>query len=328
MDVQPEYVGPVGYVFAVAENPYCCWDFDHESRTLEFLDGLDTDHFNAAASQLVDHLDGDDAMAVSVMLRVSYHQALETLMSLLGASVQAPVAIPAWIARCSTNDLNDVVRGLRSGRPMLTHAGRQSVTFVGLSERIHRFAWPGEAGEDSTATRFGRFWSRLAVEFLDQAARAEYNALKHGNRVRPGGFTLAIGIEESPGVPAAPEAMRSLGGSPFGTTFFVSERVGTSKQHIRTRRTSVNWSPEALVLRLGLISMSISNIVGSLRCELGVDATTVEFVRPVPPSVFDDVWSSEPGARSTGMDRIIRIGTSDERPREELLAILERGDGR
>lgn len=141
--------------------------------------------------------------------------------------------------------------------------------------------------------------------------------------MRAGGFTLAMGVEEAPGLIAPREAMQSLGGSRFGTTFFVGERVGTTKQHIRIRRTSVNWSPEALLQRLGLISMSISNIVGSLRCELGADPTEVNFLRPIPSSAFDEVWRAEPGVRSTGMDTIIQIAESDECSKDELLAILE-----
>lgn len=139
MDGQREYVGPVGYVFAVAENPFCCWDFDHGSRTLDFLEGLGPEHFGTVASLLANELESDDAMAVSVMLRVVYHQALETLMSMLGAAVQAPVAVPAWIARCSTSDLASVVVSLRDGRPLLTQNGRRSMTFDAASKHLHRF---------------------------------------------------------------------------------------------------------------------------------------------------------------------------------------------
>ena len=326
MESNERYEGPIGYVFAVSENPYCCWDFDHEARSLAFLDGLDPDYFGTVASLCMSRLDTEDAVAVSVMLRVSYHQGLETLMSLLGAAVQAPSAIPAWIAQCSTGDLEDLVGTLRDGRPVLTQNGRHRWTFVELSEYVHRFAWADEIGEDSTAALFGRFWRRLASEVIDETARAEYNALKHGNRVRAGGFTLAIGVEKKPGVPAAPEAMHSLGGSPFGTTFFASERVSTAKHHIRTCRTSVNWSPEALAQRLFLISMSITNIVGALRCNFGIDPATVTFVRPDPWSAFDDVWAREPRIRTSAMDSIIRIDPRDERSRHELLAMIEGRD--
>ena len=55
------------------------------------------------------------------------------------------------------------------------------------------------------------------------AARAEYNSIKHGLRVNPGGSYIAVGAEQTPGVPAPPEAMRSMGGSPYGSTFFEIE---------------------------------------------------------------------------------------------------------
>lgn len=318
-----EYDELVGYVYAVGERPLCCWDYDHAGRTLEFLDGLDTGYFGAVAALYVEQLESDGRLPASVALRVSYHQGLETLFSLLAATTQAPAAVPAWIASCKTDELTDVVRRLRDGRRLLTQAGRARVSLLELSEYVHRFAWPDESGEESTAAAFGRLWERLSREFLDDTARVEYNALKHGNRVLPGGFTLAIGTEETPGVLAPPGAMRSLGGSRFGSTFFAVERVGASRHHIRTRRTSVNWTPLSLAQRLMLISMSIDNIVGALRCGLGADPGSVKFVRPDPLSAFEDAWAREPGVRTTNMDHVIQVDPSDELSKERLLEILE-----
>lgn len=316
--------GPLGYVFAVGRRPFCCWDHDHAGRTVEFLDGLDTGYFKGVASAIADQFDSGDSHPASVALRTSYHQGTEALFSLLAASAQAPAAVPAWIASCKTDDLQQVVGGLRDGRTMLTQAGSVRVSFLELSEFVHRFAWPNETGEGSTAANFGRFWRRLSVEFLDDTFRAEYNALKHGSRVRPGGFTLAIGTEETPGTAAPADQMRSLGGSEFGTTFFAADRVATSRHHIRMRRTSVNWDPKSLAQRLALISMSISNVVGALRCALGVDPSTVQFARPDPLTAFEDAWDNEPSVRATRMDTLIRIVPSDELSKDELIKILER----
>jgi len=315
---------PSGYVFAVAGRPYCCWDYDHVERGLEFLDGFDTEYFEMVAGLCLQDFEApDDQLRASVLLRTTYHQAVETLLSLLGAALQAPLAIPAWFTLCSTGDLTSLAASLRDGRSVLTWSGAQRVSFHELSERVHGMAWPDEDGEDSTAARFGKFWRGLSGELLDESARAEYNALKHGNRVRPGGFTLAIGLEETPGVAAPPEAMRSLGGSQFGSTFFTSERVGSSKEHIRAHRRSVNWSPEVLAKRLVLISMSLKNVVGSLRCALGIDPSTVEFVRPVPLDVFEEVWMLGPSVRSSSIDVVIRIDPADELSRDQLLDLLE-----
>ncbi len=315
--------GPLGYVFAVADNPYCCWDYDHDARTLEFLGGIDPGYFGTVAELFASELASDDPMAISMALRVTYQHGVETLMSLLGAAAQAPSAIPAWIAQCKTDELKEIVERLRDGRELLTQAGRQNVTFLDLAEHVHRCAWADESGVDSTASLFGRFWSRLASEFLNETARAEYNAIKHGNRVVAGGFSIAVGLEETHGVPAPPEAMRSLGGSQFGSTFFASERVGLSKIHIRTRRTSINWSPEGLAQRLLLVAMSIRNVVSALQCALGVDPTALEFERPDPISAFDDVWGREPGVRTSAVDVMLQIDPSDELTKDQLRAILE-----
>lgn len=246
---EAEHIGPEGHPFAVSERIYCCWDFDHRALTLQYLDGIDPDYFATIASLLAQQLEADDALASSVALRVLYHQGLETLMSLLGAAAQAPTVVPAWIAKCRTDDLQDVVGGLRRGSSLLTQAGTQQISFDDLSHHLHRFAWADEKGHDSTAARFGRFWRRLSHEFLDETARAEYNALKHGTRVLPGGFTMAIGVEDVPGVAAPPERMRSIGGSKFGSTFFAAKesgpRRGTSEPGGPRSTGCPNRSPSA-----------------------------------------------------------------------------------
>ena len=244
--------------------------------------------------------------------------------SMLGAYAQAPACVPAWLACCRSEDLRSIVEGLRRGRPLLTQAGRRSVSLDDLARDVLRHAWVDEDGPDSTRARFARFWSRLAGEFLDEKARAEYNSIKHGLRVNPGGFYLAIGREESPGVPASGEAMRSMGGSPYGSTFFEIESIGAGKRspHIRARSVSVNWSATGLCGRLALISLSITNIVGALRCAMGEDATTTEFVRPDRAEAFDEVWASV-GVTSSSMDTHVAIAPAQDRSRAELLTELE-----
>ena len=316
--------GPLGYAFAVADTAYCCWEYDHRSRTLEFLDGLDPDYFGTMAALLGAELDGDHSLAASVTIRMLYVQGIEALLALLAATVQAPEAVAAWIASSTTQDLDAVSRMLVHGQPILTQYGSQRLSLTDLSIHLHRFAWPDETGDEATGARFGRLWRRLASEFLDDVVRAENNALKHGHRVTAGGFSLLIGIEEVPGVPAPASAMRSVGASKHGTTFFRAERVGASKHHIRARRSSVNWSAVAVTNRLLLISMSIRNVVSALRCELGMDPATVLFHRPEDPDIFDDVWHEAVGIRHSNLDSVVRIGVGDEVSREDLLKELER----
>jgi len=228
--------GPQGYVFAVDERAYCCWEHDHVDRSLSFLDGIDPDYFRAVAEMLAEHVESDLALPASMVLRITYHQAIEALMSLLGALAQAPDCVHAWIFQAKGEAIKQVVGHIDRGDPILTQAGRQRVTFTELAEHVFQCVWSEETGASSTASRFARFWERLATDLLDDEARAEYNALKHGNRVSPGGFTLAIGAEEEYGVAPPPSAMRSLGGSRFGSSFLVVEPVGDKKWQSERRR--------------------------------------------------------------------------------------------
>lgn len=323
MTEDEEGLGPEGRPFAVADRVYCAWDVDHQARTLEFLDGVDTEYFASMARVLGERLDSDDDRAVSVALRVLYHQGIETLMSFLGAAAQGAWVVPAWIAKARTEDLQEVARRLGNGQALLTGVGPLPVSFDALSQQIHRYVWTDDAREPSTATQYARFWYLLAGEFLDEDVRAEYNALKHGTRVVPGGFTLAIGLEETYGVAPPPEQMRSLGGSAYGSTFYAIERVGATSWHVSTRRTSLNWLPDLLANRLVLLSMSINNIVGALRCELGVDPALVRFQRPVDPDAFNEVWSRSPGTKKVNLDHIVRISPEDELSREALRDLLQ-----
>jgi len=81
-----------------------------------------------------------------------------------------------------------------------------------------------------------------------------------------------------------------------------------------------------MVRRLVLISMSIKNVIGALRCELGVDPATVRFVRPEDGDAFADLWRPGPGM-SFDFDMHLFVAPEDELSKNELLAILEgRGD--
>lgn len=90
------------YVFAVGDEAYCCWDYDLPARNERFLRSLDGSYFSYVSGRHLDQIAGEDRQRASVALRGAYHHGLETLFSLLGAMVQAPEAVPAWIPKCST----------------------------------------------------------------------------------------------------------------------------------------------------------------------------------------------------------------------------------
>jgi hypothetical protein len=274
-------------IFLVNEEPYCLWKVDIHERSAEFLKGLDPDYFEYSLNA---HTATKDEQRASIALRTSLHHALETLFSLVGAYVQAPDCAYAWIAKCSNTDLRALVQRINNGNPtVFTKLNISSVTWSNIAESVFHTHMPGTDRQAKTMECFSSLWTRLAHEFTDPNHIDEYNSLKHGFRVKRGGFALAVGAEHQYGVPPPQSEMHLLGKSDFGTSFFKVEALGSDRKSrsIRTRRTSVNWSIERVILLAQLAYFSINNVVSALRFMNGVPAEQCRFLCPENDEDFD-----------------------------------------
>ena len=137
---------------------------------------------------------------------------------------------------------------------------------------------------------FSKFWQRLAREYIKQDFTDEYNSIKHGLRIKSGGFSLAIGKEDVPGKPAPPEKMNLVGRSQYGSTYNVIKNIGETKNHLQVMKSSRNWSPIDITWALHIISMSITNIINALKILNGDDATAVKFSWPSDLDTFEEPW--------------------------------------
>ena len=313
------------YVFAVADQPYCCWEYELAERNLRFLATLDTTYFQYIADRHFAEIEGDNRQRAAVALRAGYHHGLETLFSLLGALTQAPDAVPAWLPKCSTGALRHVVQSLSVGAPILTQCGRQRVRLEQLATIVHQYCWPDEDPPGLTGQRFARLWQLFTADFLNAHHIDEYNSIKHGFRVAAGGFTLRMGLESEYGAQAPVENMRTIGASPFGSAYLESRPVtadGAAKFHFRLRHCALNWRAEAMFQRLQLISCSINNVIGGLRCLNGVPPVEVPFHRPEDPGLFEGAWRWPVGINFSEMDASIDPATVDPIPRSHLLQEL------
>jgi hypothetical protein len=194
---------------------------------------------------------------------------------------QQPQFPLGWMLRYQTSDLREVVSAIQEQQPFHSLLIHRPVTWQSLSALVLTDVELPEKMPD-LARRFAAFWSRIAREFLSDKPQGEYNAIKHGLRVLPGGFQLSFGPEKAPGVKAAPEDMRSLGGSDFGSSFIVPLRIdGAQKHHFRVSRESLNWRPERLIIDMHLMAHSIGNAVSRLRA-LGGGTGEFKFAWPGP----------------------------------------------
>jgi hypothetical protein len=285
--------------FVVDERPFCLWDTDISRRTLQFLDSIDPSYYEYLADAHGQALSGENDQHAALAIRAAYSQALETLFALLCATVQAPVCPHAWMIKYRNRDLYSVVEKIHDRRPILSLVKEDRLSWQIVSDIVHvSLVLDDKEKERVIKQRFGQMWSRFASRFLDKGLNAEYNSIKHGLRVRPGGFQLAIGLEEEPGSPAPKERRHLLGKSDYGSSFFIAEAFESSRDHLRLVNSRLNWDPEDLAWGLHLISTSISNIISALRILNGSPAEEAQFIWPTNVNSFEQPWKR---SRSLGV---------------------------
>ena len=176
---------------------------------------------------------------------------------------------------------------------------------------------------------FSQFWSRLASDFVKQDFTDEYNSIKHGLRIQSGGFSLAIGREDEPGIPAPADRMQLIGKSKYGSSFNVLEKIGEHNFHQQSKITSRNWSPIDIAWALHLVSISISNVVAALKILNGTPAEQVNFHWPSELETFSEPWkrSMKLGVTSmTGFGNNIHPLLIKPFTREEILSNYPAGN--
>lgn len=311
-----------GTVFFVGDEPYCVWDAELQSLNKQFLDGLDPTYFEYAVDA---HLKSEDDKRASIALKLTLHHGLETFFSLAAALLQAPDCVFAWVPRCSTVTLREIVERITNeDQTLKVKLHIASIGWVGLANSVFARFQPGTERQAETAASFAKLWAGLAHEFLEPAYADEYNSLKHGFRVRGGGFTLEFGKPLEDGSP--PAEMQLLGRSDFGSAFLLIEPLGTRKgdRSLRVRRRYVNWSMERTILLCKAVHWSILNVTSALRIANGANAEECQFVRPVENVEFTRPWQHSPGVTTMTWESSVPAVDSLCRTKEELVAIWDR----
>lgn len=304
-------------VFVVNKEPYCIWEMNVGERNREFLNGIDPDYFSYVADI---HLNADDEKRAAIALRSDFHHALETLFSLIGSYVQAPDCAYAWIAKCSNNQLRKFVADVSCHRNSLfTKLNIDNVAWSEISRSVFSGYLPNTEKNGRTVSLFAELWGKLADEFLNDAHIDEYNSIKHGFRVRSGGFSLTIGLEHKYGVSPPQDEMKCIGHSEHGTTIIKLEKISSNKDErsYRSKRHSLNWSVKKTALLLQLVSMSINNITSALKISNGVEASTCKFTRPLEDGDFAAPWGYSTGVTSIDMDYILPFDNSMNTNKEQ-----------
>ncbi|MGD9932627.1 MAG: hypothetical protein AB7T37_02825 [Dehalococcoidia bacterium] len=287
--------------FCIDEKPTAVAFPDPRAASVEYLRSVDTQYFEYVANACRVLLQDDDRSnqhRAAQLLRQNMFQAVEATISLTFAVLQAPDNIPGWLSRYKLHHLRSLSEKVKHGRPFPVRVFLANYQWSGISEAIMENARFGSLEiERQTIGTFVKFlaWS---ADLVASDAWSEYNAMKHGVRVFPGGFVLRMGIERIPGQAAATEALRTIMSSEFGTTYPIAREVDRPQKGLVIGRASVGWRPDEVARQLVLASQLIHNLVLFARLYLRDEVgTEVAFVRPTDLRTFTGSSSAEPQIR-------------------------------
>ncbi|MET4577413.1 hypothetical protein [Ottowia thiooxydans] len=257
-------------IYAIDNELYCFWSNDLSADALTFLDSVDTGYFGYVADEALKHL-GDQVteMRAATNLRIAFFHGLESLLMLIAAAVQAPKCPQAYLGQCSNGALRSVLEKIDKGSVLPQYNRLLKVrSWPGIAEEVLGCFREAETEQQLLVGEFANLWADLATKQQNQIAIWEYNSLKHGFRIQPGGFSLKI---EAKG-PDHFTPLESTISEKFGTGFQVITKPGDDTDSNRSRvaeRHNVIWRVEDLAHLVHLISASLRNVVTYLRAYNG-----------------------------------------------------------
>jgi len=277
----------------IFETPFAVWSLDAKSENIDFLNSIQPRYFSYLAELYGSQLTGPDRHFAATALRGVYVQGLETLFSLIGATLQAPDAPAAYLLKYR-GEIRSVVEAITHDRPLNTIWNFPSLSWKVVADSL-LLDYGDDAVRQMNVEGFSSVWNYLAREYLNPHVSKEYNSIKHGLRLKMGGFSIAI---SSQGDEQSEAKSHTFGGSDFGSTFFTVEIIEESKNNIYFQQISNNWDVLKMIEALKFIDLSIRNILVFLQHHLGIetarldsflasDARAFEFIRRTSVGVLN-----------------------------------------
>jgi hypothetical protein len=265
--------------FVVGERPLCLWDTDIIGRNLTYLNSIDPGYFEYLGQLYARTLNEQEeqgqpasreAQHAAIALRTAYSQAIENFFALIFSAIQAPYCVPAWINAYKNNELRVLVEKVQEQKQIASRLETEIPSFPIIYDYLFPKLNIGDENyEASLKDGFIHIWQHFADDFLDESTSREYNSIKHGLRIRPGGYQFRIGVVEKPGIQPTEENMLEIANSNFGATYFYSQKIGDLMPHQCLKKESRTWDVESLFLAIHIISMSIFNVITALKVKNG-----------------------------------------------------------
>lgn len=289
-----EEIIPIEYaIIMINAKPSCIWEYQSiKEKNLRFVDNIDHTYFEFLAKTYLTKLNTKkNEHRAAISIRAAYSHGLETLFFLLGAFIQAPYCLPGWILLCSNQDLRDLINKINSHQKVASVFKNDWLDWNSIAEYVFQcFQIDDIQKRTEIVSGFAQLWHLFANDFTNETFVKEYNSIKHGFRVKTGGFSLQMGTQKEIGIPAAPESMVTMGSSKFGASFLDVVKIGNTKNHFYFNNISRNWDPEDMVGGLLLISQSIANVISAIKVLNGVNPRKIKYVWPSNLESFNEPW--------------------------------------
>lgn len=283
----------------VLEDEFTWWEHDHAAANAEYIASLSTRYplfkLRSYAAVFQDPGEGEEGKeqqdVAGMAIRQAYFELLETTFALLCAYLQAPDAVPIWMLRYTNKPLGKAAERLAKD---INLPG----SYLGEHLSAERFAEvvatalrnDGQAHPEEVAAPLRQILAlalrNLLSDFNDKNFQAEYNAIKHGHRGRPGGIQLLVRIDGD-------SQWHSVIDSAHAMTFPAWDKVqGTTD--IALRHKSTTYSIEHLLKRAEIALALLNLVTGLLVARAGLAHKTVRILFPNLQAV-KDAWSVESG---------------------------------
>ena len=180
-------------------------------------------------------------------------------------------------------------------QPIITQLVNKRVSWQAIADLIFSNLKMGDEEKDKELRKcFANLWQRFAKDYLNENNIAEYNSLKHGSRQHMGPYYLAMGLEDTPGVPAPPERMETISSSQFGSSFLVPVKLH-DRRNFTVKTFRKNWQPPNMIFGLNFISMSIANVLSFIKILHNESLDKAPFTYPTDFDDFKKPWGEHSG---------------------------------
>lgn len=269
-------------LYFVLDRPYSLWSSRCALDNDHFIKSLNAKFYSRLSSQLGRRKLSNDVIRSEVggVARIFWHQAIETFITLVGATLQAPRACHGFFTHCKNEDVRQVGSALQRGERLPFEAVVLAETgWGGLFKAV--FSITKWHDDGVTAEFFTRAVREMVSSYLSDLHRLEYNSIKHGMRVNFGSSQLEITSHDK----EDSERNKIVLGSKDSSHLLALRPAGNlsrkkAKIHHQVERITLGWSLERTIQDLGLLSMAIENVRNLLLHALGSSPNKLRFVRP------------------------------------------------